>query len=1157
MGRQVFQTTNTTRWTRFRWTMRTITFFSALLVLALVIMFFIEKKPGIPFNEKYRSVVTASKPFMQETRLSKAYKGFRDAIRDKKSQFNYAKEKKEREGRYQALVQLNATDSSKSTVLKNWNRYQAGIRSAFYVAWDPQSLLSLRSNIHNLNLVVPEWFFIDPDADTVRTDMDPAGYQFMKQSGVPIMPILSNNFNREFRSEALKRIFRDPAKREKVIQSVLSQCLKNDFIGINIDLEDINENDDAYLIGFVKELAQAFHKNGLWVTQDIMPFNTDYNVKELAKYNDYIFLMAYDEYSSDGDAGPIASQRWIEAAVDHLAKKIPSEKIILGLGAFGYDWPAKEGVDPAVTYQQALSRASASGSRIKFDNDTYNLSFSYKDDHSQTHEVYFTDAATQFNTMRFGAEYGLAGFALWRLGSEDSRLWTFYDRDMLKPAITTFPFSSIENIGATNNIDYVGDGEVLDVLNTPHAGKINIEVDTTDFVISEQNYVQLPSSYQIHKYGQADPKKLVLTFDDGPDETYTPKILNILARYHVPAAFFVVGLQAEKNLPLLKRLYKEGHEIGNHTFTHKNIAKISLNRADIELKLTRILIESVTGHSTILFRAPYNADSEPATMEEIIPVALARTHNYLDIGENIDPEDWEPGISADTIVQRVLDGVKQGRGNIILLHDAGGDTRQPTVDALPRIIDTLQKQGYSFTDLSTILGKSKAELMPPVPRGSGYYVMQFNLLLASIIYWISNFLYTLFILFIALGVLRLIFMLALAIRQRRKEVAFEKLSSSQPMKGHDLWNYPLVSIIVPAYNEEVNVVASLQNLLLQDYPHFNIVFVDDGSKDQTYNRVMAAFKENNKVLALTKVNGGKASALNFGLQQTGAAYVVCIDADTKLYPDAVSKMMEHFIGNAADAQTGAVAGNVKVGNLVNLLTRWQDIEYITSQNFDRMAYASINAITVVPGAIGAFKKQAIDDAGGFTTDTLAEDCDLTVRILRAGYRIENENRAVAVTEAPEKIKQFIKQRTRWSFGVLQTFWKHRDTLLNKDYKGLGLWAMPNILVFQFIIPFFSPLADLFMLFGLFSDNAVKIAIYYGIFMLVDISIAIMAFFFEKEKTGKLLWIVPQRFVYRWIMYIVLFKSFLKAVKGELQSWGVLKRTGNVREIQLRGPQAST
>ena len=940
MERQVFQTANTARWTRFRWTLRTILFLITLLIFAAIIMLFIDKKPGIPFTEKYRSVISASKPFMQETKLSKSYKGFRDVITDKKMHSSYEKEKQERLQRYKAMGMALRPDTSKAAAIDNWSRFHAGIRSAFYVAWDPQSYFSLKRNIHDLNLVIPEWFFIDPNADTVRTDVDLQGYQLMKNSGVPIMPILSNNFNREFRSEGLSRILHDNTKREKVIQSVLSQCLQNNFIGINIDFEDINEKSDEYLIRFVREISDTFHAKGLLVTQDIMPFNTDYNVKELAKYNDYIILMAYDEYSSDGDAGPIASQRWIEAAVDDLAKKITPEKIVLGLGAFGYDWPAKEGIDPSVTYQQALSRANASNAPVKFDNDTYNLSFSYSDEKKQNHRVYFTDAATQFNTMRFGAEYGLAGFAVWRLGSEDGRLWKFYSHDMTQPAIGNFNFKDFEHIGTTNDVDYVGDGEILDVLNTPHPGKISIELDSSEFVIAEQNYIKLPSSYQVQKYGQADPKKLVLTFDDGPDETYTPEILNILSKYHVPASFFVVGLQAEKNLPILKRIYKEGHEIGNHTFTHKNIAKISESRADIELKLTRILIESITGHSTILFRAPYNADSEPTTMEEIIPVALARQQNYLDIGENIDPEDWQVGITADKIVQRVLDGVKQERGNIILLHDAGGETRQATVDALPRIIDTLQKQGYTFTNLATLLGKNKNELMPPVPKGSGYYVMQMNLALATMVYWLSNFFYALFIIFIILGLIRLICMIVMAIKQRKKEKLFELKNSNSGWLS-EAEATPLstvaersrsrrgaggeVSIIVPAYNEEVNAVSSLQNLLKQDYPNFNIIFIDDGSKDETYARVSKAFAGNEKVKVLTKPNGGKASALNYGIMQTDAPYVVCIDADTKLYPDAISKMMSHFIGNNANPDVGAVAGNVKVGNLVNMLTRWQDM----------------------------------------------------------------------------------------------------------------------------------------------------------------------------------------------------------------------------------------
>lgn len=1141
MDRQVFQTSDTSRWKKFKWSVRFFIFIAVILIATLILTLFIEKSPSLPFRQDYKGVVTASKPFMQETKLSKEYKGFRGFITDKKLQINYEKEKQERQERYKKLGYKSVFEGH-SKIIKDWNQFPAGIRSAFYVSWDPKSFYSLRKNIHNLNLVMPEWFFIDPKADTIKINIDLRGYNLMKKNGIAIMPMLSNNFNREFRSEAIKRILHDKKKRRNVITKVLAQCLEHNFAGINLDLESIDENNNEYLTGFVKELSIAFHSKGLLVTQDVMPFNEDYDAVELAKYNDYLFLMAYDEYSMDSDPGPISSQKWIEAALDNLAQKIPSEKIILGLGAFGYDWSNCPDGNQSITFQQALSRASTSNSHINFDNDTYNLNYAYKDDQNIVHQVYFTDAATHFNIMRFGAEYDLAGFGLWRLGSEDNRIWSFYKQDLSRDGVKQLNFKDLEKVRMTSAIDYIGDGEVLDVLNTPHAGKVTTEIDTLEQLIAEENYIKIPSTYQVRKYGEAPQSQLLLTFDDGPDETYTPQILNILSKYHVPAAFFVVGLQAEKNLPLLKRIYKEGHELGNHTFTHRNVAKISEERALIEFKLTRLLIECVTGHSTILFRAPYNADSEPATMEEIVPVALARKQNYLDIGENIDPEDWQVGITADTIFARVVKAVNEGRGNIILLHDAGGKTRQETVKALPRIIEYFQKRGYTFTTLSKLLNKKRSELMPPVPKGADYYAMQFNLSLATITYWLSNFLTALFIIFIFMGIGRLIFMVIWTIRERRKVTNFSLDVSL-------LKDAPLVSIIVPAYNEEVNAVSSLNNLLKQDYPNFNIIFIDDGSKDETYQRVCDALSQNDKVKILTKPNGGKASALNYGIMQTNAEYVVCIDADTKLYPNAVSLMMLHFLDENGDKSLGAVAGNVKVGNQRNLLTKWQSIEYITSQNFDRMAYANINAITVVPGAIGAFKKAAIDDAGGLTTDTLAEDCDLTVRILRAGYTVGNENRAIAMTEAPEKTKQFIKQRTRWSFGVMQTFWKHRDTLFNKNYKGLGLWAMPNILIFQFIIPIFSPLADFFMLIGIFTGNAERIGIYYLLFMIVDASVSVAAFIFEKQKLSTLIWIIPQRFCYRWIMYVVLFKSFRKAIKGELQTWGVLKRTGNVGDVE--------
>jgi poly-beta-1,6 N-acetyl-D-glucosamine synthase len=393
---------------------------------------------------------------------------------------------------------------------------------------------------------------------------------------------------------------------------------------------------------------------------------------------------------------------------------------------------------------------------------------------------------------------------------------------------------------------------------------------------------------------------------------------------------------------------------------------------------------------------------------------------------------------------------------------------------------------------------------------------------------------------IILSLFKISWMAVMAIIQYRKSKK-EKLILSKTKFT------PPVSIIVPAYNEEINAVNTISNLLQQDYPGLEIIFVDDGSADGTYNKVKTAFADQSQVKVLTKPNGGKASALNFGMVQSSNEYVICIDADTQLHHNAVSQLMKHF---SQSPSVGAVAGNVKVGNVKNVLTRWQSIEYITAQNFDRRAFDLINGITVVPGAIGAFRKEAIAKAGGFTTDTLAEDCDLTIRILRVGYTVRNCTEAIAVTEAPETVKQFMKQRFRWTYGIMQSFWKNRDACFQPKYKSLGLVALPNILIFQILLPILAPLADVMLLFSLVWNrhnpgSLHKITLFYIIFLLVDMLVGLLAFSFEKEKPGRLIWILPQRFVYRQLMYIILFRAIKKAIKGESQGWGVLKRTGNV------------
>jgi peptidoglycan-N-acetylglucosamine deacetylase len=1137
---QIFQTDNPSRWRRVQWSSRVLLALLVFLILVLFVALARFKNPSLPLlaqqADSYQKILKPKGVISFKNSRNKAYQGFRDVL-------------------------TRTTDSAaRNRAAAKENPF---IRAAFYSPWSAPAVISLRNYAGRLNSIFPEWFFINGSSG-LKSMLDSTGLGLMQRSNLRIYPMVSNFSNnlQDFDGRLVHPLLHDKEIRDRFISSLRDSVLKYNFQGVNIDFEELKENSPHYLVDFMQALYQVFHPLKKTVTIDVTPENDDYDYDKLAAWSDYIVLMAYDQHYDESVPGPVSAQKWVEQAMDQAAKDIPSGKIILGLSGYGYDWP-KSGKAKSLGYAEALTGAQEHHAPIDFDNDSYNLHYTYtgKDVNENSdqvedvqHEVWFTDAATNFNTIRFADEYGAAGTAIWRMGMEDTRLWTFYPFDLSNNGLRKRPFdyNSLTYVPLQwdNVAPPIGEGEILSVESMPQEGKIGLEVDSSENLITEQHYIQLPVSFLIRRFGEDTSevhRKIILTFDDGPDPRWTPKIIDILQKENVPAAFFVVGINAEKNIPLLRREYNLGYEIGNHTFTHGNIALMGPRRAELEMKLTRLLIECVTGRSTILFRPPYNADSEPHTFEELMPIARSKKDNYYTVGEAIDPEDWEPGVSADSIYVRTLRVEALNKGNILLLHDAGGDTRQPTVDALPRIIHYFKEKGYHFTTVSDLMGKSYDDVMPLLPKTQDTWIVKANYYLAAFTYWTGEILFVLFLVGIGLSLIRMLMMLVMAIFQKKREKTLE--AGYRAVAASWSASAPLVSIIIPAYNEELNSIKTIQSLLEQDYPNFNIVFVDDGSKDQTFERVNTAFADNPKVRAVTKPNGGKASALNYGIHITEAEYMVCIDADTQLKNDAVSELMKRF----TDSRVGAVAGNVKVGNERNLLTYWQSIEYITAQNFDRRAFDLLNCITVVPGAIGAFRRSAIQEAGFFTTDTLAEDCDLTMRLLRSKYVVRNCATAVSYTEAPESIGMFLKQRFRWSYGVMQCFWKHRDALFNTEYGAFGWLALPNILLFQIVLPFLAPLADIILIlsliaasFGFVDASTWHIIFYYIVFTLVDVFGAALAFAFEKEDPRKLLWMIPQRLIYRQLMYYILIRSLRRAIKGQGQGWGRLKRTGNVK-----------
>ena len=599
------------------------------------------------------------------------------------------------------------------------------------------------------------------------------------------------------------------------------------------------------------------------------------------------------------------------------------------------------------------------------------------------------------------------------------------------------------------------------------------------------------------------------------------------------ATFFIIGANADQNIGLVKRAYAEGHDIGNHTYTHPNIALVSEERAALELSTTERIIENALGVSTVLFRPPYNADSQSQTPEEILPVLRAQKAGYVTVGERIDPRDWVKGVSADEIVSEIRGELSaEDPGHVILLHDAGGD-RSATVAALPRILDGLQAQGYRFVPLSELLGQTRAQLMPApsavemrwarIEGGAFDSQGTFKKVIGMLFLWA-----------IYLTLARSLFFGALALAQkwRARHARFDAAFR------------PPVSVVIAAYNEEKVIVRTVESILRNGYDDLELVIVDDGSADATLEVLRRNFGEHPKVWLLSQPNAGKSAALNNAIAHSRHDILIALDADTIFRAGTIGKLVRHF----ADARVGAVSGNARVGNRQRWITRFQSIEYIYGFNLDRRALDLLNAITVVPGAVGAWRKRLIVDLGGFGDDTLAEDTDLTLKIRRAGRQIRYEQDAVAFTEAPEDTRGLAKQRFRWAFGTLQAAWKHRDALFVPKYGTLGFVALPSIWIFQVLLSALSPFAELAMIVALFAGNWRIVLVFYLAFFVLELLTGLLAYWLEGEKPWDLALLFFQRIYYRELMYYVVAKSLIYAVRGRVVGWGKLERRATVQGV---------
>ncbi|MGW5460900.1 bifunctional polysaccharide deacetylase/glycosyltransferase family 2 protein [Streptomyces sp. NPDC003996] len=455
-------------------------------------------------------------------------------------------------------------------------------------------------------------------------------------------------------------------------------------------------------------------------------------------------------------------------------------------------------------------------------------------------------------------------------------------------------------------------------------------------------------------------KTIALTFDDGPNPTWTPKVLEILRKYDVPGTFFLVGSMVSRYPGIVKTMVRQGNEVGVHTFTHVDLSYQSDARIKREMEQTQLALAGAAGITTTL---------------------------------------WGP----------------------------------------------------------------------PVTRP--------------------------------------------------------------------------VSVIVPAYNEKECIANTLESLARSTHP-IEIIVVDDGSTDGTSEIARAAAESlgMTNVRVIRQENAGKPAALNNGVRSASYDIVVMMDGDTVFEPETVRHLVQPF----ADPSVGAVAGNAKVGNRNTVIGAWQHIEYVMGFNLDRRMYDLLRCMPTIPGAIGAFRREAVLAVGEMSEDTLAEDTDITIALHRAGWRVVYQEHAKAWTEAPGSLKQLWSQRYRWSYGTMQALWKHRKSLTDKGASGrFGRVGMPLVVIFQIVTPVFAPLIDVFTVYSMiFVDFRAALLAWLAV-LGIQLACAAYAFRLDSEKYRYLLMMPLQQLAYRQMMYLVLIHSCITALTGGRLRWQKLKRTGEV------------
>ncbi|WP_431298996.1 glycosyltransferase [Tabrizicola sp. BL-A-41-H6] len=819
---------------------------------------------------------------------------------------------------------------------------------------------------------------------------------------------------------------------------------------------------------------------------------------------------------------PLAPQPWFEAAVTPLLQAVPADKLVVALGTFGVQTDAATGRAEDVAYATALARTRAAEGSVTVDRDALNAELAFSDADGRSARITLLDGLSFANQMTALAPD--TALALWPIGSEDPAVWSLIAGDDVQAALT-------RPITLDRQVLLSGTGPVALQVEEAAVGRRDVTIDPQSRRVVEQAYRALPSPHVLTRFDGGVGDAVLIAFDGLPPIDNLSDVLLELARHGVRATFAVTASEVVANPDVVRRLIVAGHAVALADVGDLAGNGLYAAMSRFRDRAATMALAGETDWRAVLAETWGKGAIMPTSTEEFATLVALQKQGRLRLpeGERVPSNPDQAAEFAERLVSTVF-----LEGSQLVRFDLSRPELQTTLSTLPVILEAFETAGASFI--------APDDLARPAGGVAMYEARDLATLRDRIYVWS---------LLKADRIVAAAFLMLLLVAIVRSSVFLVLAHLRRPRDTIDPTWVPGVTVIIPAFNEGKVIANCIQSIFSNDYPDVRIIVVDDGSQDDTAAVVAAMAAKDRRIWLVRQDNAGKWAAANTALRYVMTRFFIVVDADSSIGSDAIRWLVQPF----AEPNVGAVSGIVEVGNARNWLTWCQNLEYLVSQNIHRRAYETFDGIFVVPGAIGAWRTDAVIAAGLFSGETITEDADLTLAVHRAGYRIVMAERARAFTEAPEQLAPFMSQRLRWSLGMLQASWKHRMAI--REGHPVGYISILDAVWFSVLTTLLSPLVDLIVLVLLgmaasrlmmgqpvLTEGAVVFFAGYLGLAVLDLLNTLATFRFERRFDLRLLLLTPLlNLGYRQLLYVATVRATWRAITGRLTAWNKLERTG--------------